>query len=144
MDKFITECLITYNDFVTLAGPDSIRYILNRLFPANTKHKIATYVLGIYHLLGASLIIHSLMFKPDYLYLPIFLGIFILFTYYIFEDKCYVTMLTDFLSEQEGNTLVIPLSRGKKFFYFNLIMCVFIYIFPQLSPYNILKWLWNR
>ncbi len=125
-----------YHDYSKLLSLHSFSHIIKKLFPQNVKNKIPTNLIGLYHLLGASFIIWGLLLPPKYLYIHIFLTCFILFTYYIFSNQCFVTILSDFLCETSTNPLVVPISKVKSIIYFLLALSILFYTYPTLSIYN--------
>ena len=129
---------MNYYDIVKLLSINSFLYSIKRLFPTNVKNRISTNIVGLYHFLGASTILCGIFAPPKYLYIHTFLICFILFTYYIFNDNCFVTLITNFLCEEETNPLIIPISKAKKIVFIILSLSIIFYIYPSLSFYNIL------
>ena len=127
------------SDFFKLMSLNSFIHSLKKLFPTSGKNILAANIVGLYHFLGAFTIINGLILKPEYLYIHIFLTTFILFTYHVFNDNCFVTMISDFLCNKDTNPLVIPITRAKKFIYINLCLSIIFYIYPQIAPYTLIK-----
>ena len=129
---------MNYYDIIKLISIDSFLYSIKRLFPTNVKNRISTNIVGLYHFLGASVILCGLISPPKNLYIHIFLICFILFTYYILNDNCFVTLISNFLCEENTNPLIIPISKAKKIVFIILTLSIIFYICPSLSFYNIL------
>ena len=102
---------MNYYDIVKLFSINSLIHCFNKLFPTNIKNRLPTNLIGLYHFLGAAMILCGIFANPKYLYIHIFLTTFILFTYYIFNDNCYVTLLSNFLCEKSTNPLVVPIYK---------------------------------
>ena len=129
---------MNYYDIVKLLSINSFLYSTKKLFPTNIKNRISTNIVGLYHFLGASVILYGFFAPPKYLYIHIFLTCFILFTYYIFNDNCFVTLIANFLCEENNNPLIIPIFKVKKIVFIILSLSIIFYICPTLSFYNIL------
>ena len=129
---------MNYYDIIKILSINSFLYSIKRLFPTNVKNRISTNIVGLYHFLGASAILCGILAPPKYLYIHTFLICFILFTYYIFNDNCFVTLISNFLCEENTNPLIIPISKAKKIVFIILTLSITFYICPSLSFYNIL------
>jgi len=121
----------------TLISIKSIIYSIKKLFPINVKNKYLVNCLGLYHLTGAMIILCGILAKPDYLYIHIFLTSFMLFTYYIFNDNCFVTLLCNSICDKNTSPLIIPIYKVKYIVHILLSLSIIFYIFPSLSLYNI-------
>ena len=129
---------MNYYDIVKLFSINSFLYSTKRLFPTKIKNRISVNIVGLYHFLGASVVLYGIFAPPKYLYIHTFLICFILFTYYIFNDNCFVTLISNFLCEENTNPLIIPISKVKKLVFIILSLSIIFYIYPSLSFYYLL------
>ena len=129
---------MNYHDINKLFSINSFIFSMKKLFPTKVKNKCLVNFIGLYHLIGASMILCGILAKPKYLYIHIFLTSFMLFTYYIFNNKCFVTLITNFLCENDTSPLIIPISKVKHIIYLLLSLSIIFYLFPSFSLYNIL------
>ena len=126
-------------DLQLLFSLKSIKLCLERLFPNIKTNRLPTNIVGLYHILGAAFIFWGVVLPPKYLYIHILVTSFMLFTYYIFRDKCFVTMISNFLCHDKNtDPLILPISKFKNIIYIILILSIMFYTIPNLSLYNIL------
>ena len=118
---------------------ESINLCFQRLYPNIKTNRLPTNIVGLYHMLGAIFILWAVLLPPKYLYIHIFVTSFMLFTYYIFRDKCFVTMISNFLCEEKNtDPLILPIRKFKNIIFILLILSILFYTIPNLSLYNIL------
>tara|TARA_Y100000310_G_scaffold177831_1_gene177831 strand:+ start:474 stop:872 length:399 start_codon:yes stop_codon:yes gene_type:complete len=130
---------MNHTDLIQLFSIQSFLHAVKKLFPINIKNRLATNIIGLYHLLGASFILWGIFLPPKYLYIHIFLTSFMLFTYQMFQDKCFVTMISDFLCEEKStDPLIIPIRRFKNIIFIILELSIISFFIPELSLFNIL------
>ncbi len=125
------------HDYITLFSIDSFIHSIKRLFPQNIKNRIPTNLIGLYHSVGALFVIFGVFLPPNLLYIHFFFTTYILFTYYIFHNNCFVTYLSDFLCEEKTNPLTVPIYKIKDIIYYLLGISILFSLFPRFSFYNI-------
>ena len=112
-------------------------YSMRHLFPKKTKNKLIVYIIGIFHLLGAII----LQYAPYFL-IPSLLLYYIIFVtvnllgYYIFNDQCFMTLLSNYYGNIEGQPLKVRWKTFKNALFFNLLISIIGFICPFLAPIN--------
>lgn len=129
---------MNFQDYKTLFSVTSFFHSMKQLFPINIKHRIPTYIIGICHILGVFLIVFGICFPPKYLYIHISLILFMLFSYHIFNNNCFMTDLSNFLTRKKTNPLIVPLHKVKDIVYYLLVISTLFFLFPSISIYNIM------
>jgi hypothetical protein len=117
--------------------------IKNTLFSNKSKNKIRVYILSIIHVIGALVLQWGIFFKPNYLgYYFIYL-LLILISYYIFNNRCFMTLISNKYSGLTGSPLYIKKNTAKNIIIINSIVALIGYLIPNLAPYTIMKTIFN-
>lgn len=115
------------------------RNILNILFPQKTNYKLIVYLLSIFHIIGTIFIPLGLFYQPKYLILHFIYLLLICISYKIFNNYCFMTLLTNKITGNKNSPLSIRMNTAKFFLYLYILTCLVFLIFPDISFYNILK-----
>ena len=114
---------------------------MSHLFPKDTKNKPIVYFIGYCHLLGALVLQFGIWFLPaKYLWTYILFCFVNIFSYYfIFNKKCFMTLLTNYYSNGHGTALNVRMKTAFIFLGFNILLCIIGIINPSYTPKRILK-----
>ena len=115
---------------------------MRKLFPKKCKNKHIVYFIGLFHLLGAIILQYGPYFlDPALLIFYIFFSLVNLLGYYIFNNKCFMTLLSTYYGNLKNNNNPHRLrwSTVKKVLLFNLIVSIIGFIIPKLAPINWFK-----
>lgn len=111
-------------------------HIFKILFPKKTKHKFLIYFLSIYHILGVMFWMYGL-FLPRYLYpFYIFYLLLLFSTYYIFDNYCFLTLLSNRISGLKKSPLKkldMSMKTGQIILVFLIYVSLVFLIFPEYS-----------
>ena len=117
--------------------------IKNTLFANKSNNKIRVYTLSIIHVIGALALQWGIFLKPNYLgYYFIYLSL-ILISYYIFNNRCFMTLISNKYSGLAGSSLYIKKNTAKNIIIINSIISLIGFIIPNLAPYSIMKTIFN-
>ena len=115
------------------------RYSFNTLFPKDVKNKKTVYTINIIHIIGVLYIQLGILFPVWTLKYYILYCTFLLITYILFKNHCFVSILSNYYSEVNYNLLCIKMDEAKTFLGVYLFMAVLFFIYPKYAPYNIIK-----
>lgn len=110
----------------------------NNLFPKNIKNKGWVYFVNIIHIIGVLFIQFGLLLPyPVIKYYILFL-IFIYMSYFLFQNKCFMTIISNYLSKKNFNMLCMKLKDAKVILLLYLFVATIIYLNPKYAPYNLI------
>ena len=118
---------------------DTIRYYLHyslsQLFPKQTKNKYIVYFLGSLHLLGGIVLQYApYILSPSNLIYYIAFIIINFIGYYIFNDNCFMTLLSNYYGKLDDSPLRMRWGIFKGLLLFNLFISIIGYLVPQVAP----------
>lgn len=119
------------------------RYSLKTLFPKDIKNKKTVYLINIIHIIGVLYIQLGILFPVWTLKYYVLYCTFLLITYILFKNHCFVSILSNYYSEVNYNLLCIKMDEAKIFLVIYLFLAVIFINYPKYAPYNILKGLIN-
>ena len=113
---------------------------MSRLFPPNCKNKGIVYFIGFFHLLGAIILQYAPWFLPPELLWTYFVyAIANIVSYIVFNQECFMTLLTNYYGEVNGCPLHVRMSTALVGVSINLILCIIGMMYPPLAPNNLVK-----
>ena len=115
------------------------KYSFNSLFPKDVKNKKTVYTINIIHIIGVLYIQLGILFPVWTLKYYILYCTFLLITYILFKNHCFVSILSNYYSEVNYNLLCIKMDEAKTFLGIYLFMAVVFFMYPRYAPYNIIK-----
>jgi phosphoglycerol transferase MdoB-like AlkP superfamily enzyme len=77
------------------------------LFPNKTRNKLVVYLISIFHIIGALVLQWGIFLKPKYLFYYFIYLLLILFSYYIFNNHCFMTLISNKYSGNKKTPLYI-------------------------------------
>ena len=114
------------------------------LFPRNVKNWKTVYFINIIHIIGVLYIHFGLLSKPEYLKYYICYLLFLMITYILMNNRCFMTILSNYFSEKNYNMLCIKLKDAKNILFVYLALAILFYIYPQYSAYTTIVKIFNR
>jgi hypothetical protein len=116
------------------------RHSMSRLFPPKCKNKSLVYFIGFFHLLGAIVLQYAPWFlPPDLLWTYFVYALANILSYIVFNQECFMTLLTNYFGKVEGCPLHVRMSTALLGVSLNLLLCIIGMIYPPLAPINIIK-----
>ena len=110
---------------------------LRKLFPKKCSNKIIVYFIGFFHLLGAIILQYGPFFLiPSLLPFYIFYTLLNLLGYFIFSNKCFMTLLSNYYGKlnMENNPHRMRWNTVKTVLLFNLSASIVGFLIPSLAP----------
>lgn len=114
------------------------RYSVNTLFPKNIKNKKIVYSINIVHILGVLYIQLGILLPVWTLKYYILYCTFLLITYVLLKNHCFMSILSNYYSETNYNLLCIEMDEAKSFIVIYLFLAIIFLNFPKYSPYTII------
>ena len=131
---------LTYLEYVYKLHFTNIK---NTLFSNESNNKVRVYILSIIHIIGTLVLQWGIFLKPDYLYYY-FIYLFLIFiSYYIFDNRCFMTLISNKYSGLVGSPLYIKKNTAKNIIIINSIIAIIGILTPNMAPYTILKTIFN-
>jgi len=116
---------------------------MNVLFPNKSKNKLIVYLISILHIIGALVLQWGIFLKPKYLFYYFIYLLLILFSYYIFENHCFMTLISNKYSGIKKTPLYIKKQTAKNIIIINSIITLIGFLIPKMSLYTILKYIFD-
>lgn len=114
------------------------KHTWSSLFPSDIKNWKLVYFINIIHIIGVLYIQFGLLSPPKYMkYYIVYLS-FLLITYILLNNKCFMTIVSNYFSERNYNMLCIKLENAKLFIFGYLLLALLFYFRSQVSPFSIL------
>lgn len=114
------------------------RYSVNTLFPKDIKNKKMVYLINICHILGVLYIQLGILLPVWTLKYYILYCTFLLITYVLLKNHCFMSILSNYYSETNYNLLCIEMDEAKSFIVIYLFLAIVFLKFPKYSPYTII------
>ena len=124
----------------------SILNVINRcglhtytsLFPDDVQNKWSVYVINMLHIIGVIIIQLGLLLPPFLLKYYILYLVFLFVSYILLNDRCFMTVLANYIGNKNYNSLCIKMNEAKAILFFYLIVAVVFYLYPKYSLFNII------
>lgn len=113
-------------------------HTFNSLFPEDIDNKSLVYFINILHIIGVAFIQFGILLPPQYLIYYIGFVIMLFISYYIFDNKCFMTIVSNKLSKKEFNSLCITMTEAKLILLAYLIVAIIGYLNNDYSLYRII------
>ena len=114
------------------------KHTWSSLFPSDIKNWKLVYFINIIHIIGVLYIQFGLLSPSKYMkYYIVYLSFFLI-TYILLNNKCFMTIVSNYFSERNYNMLCIKLENAKLFIFGYLLLALLFYFSPQVSPFSIL------
>lgn len=119
------------------------KYIFSTLYPDNIPNKFIVYILSTLHIIGSQMIVLGIFFPVKYQPLYLLYLILIAISYRIFDNKCFITLLSNKYSKKNKSPLYLKMSSAYKLIKMYIIISIISIIFPKYSLFNLIKKLFN-
>ena len=116
---------------------------MNGLFPKNVKNKNIVYFINTIHIIGVLFIQYGIFLPPKYLKYHILYLIIIFSSYIVLKNQCFMTLLSNYFSDSYITFLCIKMNDAKLILILSLFASIIFSIEPSISPFNLLKKLFN-
>ena len=113
------------------------------LFPSKIRNKVVVYLISILHIIGALVLQWGIFLKPNYLFYYFIYLLLILFSYYIFKNHCFMTLISNKYSGIKKTPLYIKKQTAKNIIIINSIIALIGFLIPKMSLYTILKYIFD-
>ena len=120
-----------------------IDHMKDSLFPNIKNNILLIYIISIIHIIGTFVIQWGIFLKPHCLKLYILYLILILISYYVFNNYCFMTLLSSKYTNIYKPALYIKNKTAKKILLINFTIALIGIIFPKYSLHNIIRTLFN-
>lgn len=124
MSKFLNKCGI---------------HSYKNLYPGDVPNKGIVYTINTIHILGVIVIQLGLLLPPYLLNYYILYIFFLYISYIILNNKCFMTLLSNYYSGENFDALCIEMRDAKTVLLFLLLAALFFVSNPRWAPYNLIK-----
>ena len=114
------------------------RYSVNTLFPKDIKNKKMVYLINIVHILGVLYIQLGILLPVWTLRYYILYCTFLLITYVLLKNHCFMSILSNYYSKTNYNLLCIEMDEAKSFIVIYLFLGILFLTNPRYAPYTII------
>ena len=120
------------------------RHTMSKLFPPKCEKKGLVYTIGFFHLLGAIVLQYAPWFlPPNLLWMYFVYALANVVSYVIFNQDCFMTLLTNYYGKVKGCPLHIRWTTALLGVAINLTICIIGMAYPPLAPNNIIRLAFN-
>ena len=112
---------------------------LGALFPADVENRELVILVNILHIIGVLVIQFGILLPPQYMKYYIVYLVFLLITYIMFNNRCFMTEISNYLGGKNYNTLCIKMKNAKKILLVYLVIGILFELYPDNSIYSILS-----
>ena len=116
---------------------------MNVLFPKKIRNKLVVYFISLLHIIGALFLQWGIFLKPKYLFYYFIYLLLILFSYYIFDNHCFMTLISNKYSGIKKTPLYIKKKTAKNIIIINSIIALVGLLMPKISLYNIIRYIFD-
>ena len=120
------------------------RYSMNTLFPKNVKNRGIVYTINILHIIGVLYIQLGILLPVWTLKYYILYCTFLLITYVLLKNHCFMSILSNYFSEVNYNLLCIEMDKAKVFLVIYLFLGIMFFSIPKYAPNNIIRMLFKN
>jgi len=109
------------------------------LFPYDVENRLIVLIINIIHIIGVFLIQIGILLPPYLIKYYILYIVFLFLSYVLLNNKCFMTVLSNYIGNRNYNSLCIKMNEAKTILYIYLIVGIFFYFYPEYSIYNNFK-----
>ena len=109
------------------------------LFPYDVDNMFLVLLINIIHIFGVLMIQFGIFLPGKYIKYYIIYLVLLLISYELLNDRCFMTILSNYYGNRNYNSLCIKMNEAKTLLYIYLIVGIFIYFYPNYSLYMLLK-----
>ena len=105
------------------------------LFPNDIDNKFIVYLINIIHIIGVIIIQFGILLPPYLLKYYIVYIIFLFISYILLNNRCFMTILSNYFGNKNYNSLCIKMNEAKYILGIYLFVAIFFYLYPKYSIY---------
>lgn len=109
------------------------------LFPDDVDNKSIVYTINIIHIFGVIVIQFGILLPPTVLKYYIIYIIFLFISYILLNNRCFMTILSNYYGNKNYNSLCIKMNEAKYILALYLFIAIFFYLYPKYSIYETLS-----
>ena len=109
------------------------------LFPYDVENRLIVLIINIIHIIGVFLIQMGILLPPYLIKYYILYIVFLFLSYVLLNNRCFMTILSNYIGNRNYNSLCIKMNEAKTILYIYLIVGIFFYFYPEYSIYNNFK-----
>ena len=109
------------------------------LFPYDVKNRPLVIFINMLHVLGVILIQLGLFLPPSIMKYYILYLLFIFFSYMLLNNRCFMTVLSNYIGKVNYNSLCIKMVDAKYILYIYLIVGIIFHFNPSYSLYSFIS-----
>ena len=106
------------------------------LFPYDVENRLIVLIINMIHIIGVIIIQIGILFPPYLIKYYILYIIFIFISYILLNNRCFMTVLSNYIGNRNYNSLCIKMNDAKTILYIYLVIGIFFYFYPEYSIYN--------
>ena len=114
------------------------KHTIDSLFPNDVENRGLVITVNIIHILGVLFIQFGILLPPNLMKYYIIYLVLLLVSYIIFNNRCFMTELSNYIGGRNYNTLCIKLSEAKFILGIYLFVAIFFQFMPQYSFFSLL------
>ena len=120
------------------------QHTFTALFPDDVKNRGWVILINILHIIGVLAIQFGILLPPQFMKYYIVYLVFLLSTYIILNNRCFMTEISNYLGGKNYNTLCIKMKEAKKLLLVYLVIGIFFELYPDYSIYSILTNMYKK
>ena len=109
------------------------------LFPYDVENRLIVLIINIIHIIGVLFIQLGILLPSNLIKYYILYIVFLFTTYNLLNNRCFMTVLSNYFGKRNYNALCIKMNDAKTILYIYLIIGIFFYFYPNYSIYYFLK-----
>ena len=109
------------------------------LFPYDVENRLIVLIINIVHIIGVLFIQLGILLPSKLMKYYILYIVFLFITYSLLNNRCFMTVLSNYYGKRNYNSLCIKMNDAKTILYIYLIIGIFFYFYPNYSIYYFLK-----
>lgn len=108
------------------------------LYPTDVDNRVLVLLINTVHIIGVLVIQLGILLPPHLLKYYILYIVFLFITYTMLNNRCFMTVLSNYIGNKNYNSLCIKMSQAKKILLLYGIIGVIFYIYPKYALYTMI------
>ena len=109
------------------------------LFPYDVENRLIVLIINMIHIIGVIVIQIGILLPHNLIKYYILYIVFLFLSYVLLNNRCFMTILSNYIGNRNYNSLCIKMNEAKTILYIYLIVGIFFYFYPEYSIYNNFK-----
>ena len=109
------------------------------LFPYDVENRLIVLIINMIHIIGVIIIQIGILLPHNLIKYYILYIVFLFLSYVLLNNRCFMTILSNYIGNRNYNSLCIKMNEAKTILYIYLIVGIFFYFYPEYSIYNNFK-----